>query len=491
MFETAELGRELSKDHYESQVPELRTELLAAQRELAGAGFSVVVLINGVEGAGKSELLNVLNEWLDARYIVTRAFAPPTEEESHRPRYWRYWMAMPPRGKIGMYLGNWYYSPIVDRVRGEIDSAEFRSSLSQVRDFEKTLADDGVLFIKLWLHISKREQKRRFKSWASNPKTKWRVTRLEKKNAKLYDEFRHVSEQTIRETSTGQSPWLVVESTDERYRDVTVGSHILKRIRERLSAQKKRAAPQAEAPIANPKTILDTLDLTKSLEKSEYKARLEAGQAKLSRLSRKALARGVGSLVVFEGWDAAGKGGCIRRIIHGLDIRDAQVIPIAAPTDEERAQHYLWRFWRHLPRLGRMTIYDRSWYGRLLVERVEGFATPQEWQRAYREITDFEQQLVDHGIVLVKFWLHLSQEEQLRRFQEREKIPWKKHKITDEDYRNREKANQYEMAANEMVERTSTEFAPWTLVEAESKHYARIKVIETLNDRLKQALRQK
>ncbi len=491
MFETAELGRKLSKEAYEAQVPGLRTDLLAAQRKLTQAPFPVIILINGVEGAGKSELLNLLNEWLDARFIQTNAFGPPTEEQQHRPKYWRYWMATAPRGKIGMYLGNWYYAPIVERVQGKIDDDEFRADLADVKSFEQTLADDGTLFIKIWLHISRKEQKHRFKTWGSDPKTKWRVSRLEKKHTKRYSEFRAVSEHAIRETSTGDCPWVVVEATDERYRDITVAAHVLKRIRERLDAIQTRPPPEAEKPIDDPKTILDSLDLEKQLSKDEYKKKLEAGQSTLSRLERRAHKRQVGSLVLFEGWDAAGKGGCIRRMLHGLDIRHAQVIPIAAPTDEERAHHYLWRFWRHLPRLGRMTIYDRSWYGRVLVERVEGFATPAEWRRAYNEINDFEGQLVDHGIVLVKFWLHLSQKEQLRRFKEREKIPWKKHKITEEDYRNREKANQYEKAANEMIERTSTDYAPWTLIEAENKQYARIKVIETLNDRLKAALPKK
>ena len=188
--------------------------------------------------------------------------------------------------------------------------------------------------------------------------------------------------------------------------------------------------------------------------------------------------------LVFEGWDAAGKGGAVRRVVQAMDAREYRIIPVSAPTDEEKAHHYLWRFWRHLPRLGGTTVYDRSWYGRVLVERVEGFASRAEWMRAYQEINDFEEQLVDFGIVLIKFWLHISNEEQLRRFREREEMPWKRHKITPEDYRNREKWAEYELAANDMIGRTSTEYAPWTLVEGNDKRFARVKVLETVVERL-------
>jgi polyphosphate kinase 2 (PPK2 family) len=225
-----------------------------------------------------------------------------------------------------------------------------------------------------------------------------------------------------------------------------------------------------------------------AVDKAEYEERLEALQRKFGRLARELVPSDRGLIVVFEGWDAGGKGGCIRRMIRALDPRHYRAIPVSAPTDEELAHHYLWRFWRQLPPRGRITFYDRSWYGRVLVERVEGLAREAEVLRAYKEINDFEEQLVDAGIVTVKFWLHISSEEQLRRFEARARDPWKKHKLTPDDYRNREKRNLYESAANDMVERTSTEFAPWTLVEAEDKRYARLKVLETTCDKLEAAL---
>jgi polyphosphate kinase 2 (PPK2 family) len=230
---------------------------------------------------------------------------------------------------------------------------------------------------------------------------------------------------------------------------------------------------------AAPLTILSSLDMSQAVSKKAFATDLEKYQGRLNLLQRKAEQKGVSTILVFEGLDAAGKGGAIRRVTGALDARSYQVIPIAAPTDEERAHHYLWRFWRQLSRAGRLTIFDRSWYGRVLVERVEGFATEREWRRAYSEITEFEEQLVDHGIVLMKYWVHISQDEQLRRFKAREKARYKRWKLTDEDWRNRAKWADYERAVNDMVERTSTRLAPWTLVEGNDKYFARLKVLKT------------
>ena len=304
-------------------------------------------------------------------------------------------------------------------------------------------------------------------------------------------------------TSTGLAPWKIVEGYDERYRSIAVATIIRDAIRFRLEEAKTPPPrgddngdggdPSAEAggesrPRLPPVTILSQLDMSKTLSKDDYDAGLKRYQAKLNQLQRAARERKVSTILVFEGWDAAGKGGSIRRITAALDARDYQVIQIAAPTDEEAAHNYLWRFWRHLPRAGRVTIYDRSWYGRVLVERIEGFARTREWQRAYAEINDFEAQLVERGIVLVKFWLHITPEEQLKRFKEREQIPYKAWKLTDEDWRNRERWGEYELAVNDLVERTSTRQAPWTLVEANDKRHARIEVLRTLCERLEAAL---
>ncbi len=490
MFETAELSRSLDKKEYDALSETLRTRLLELQHRLvAEPKFSVVILIGGVEGAGKGDLLNLLFEWMDARHLLTRAFGPPTEEERERPEYWRYWMALPPKGKIAVYLGSWYTAPIVSRVIGDSTDAELDTAMQRAADFERALAQDGTLIIKLWLHISKKQQKKRFKELSKSKRTRWRVTKDDWKKHSHYDEFRTVCERAIRHTSTGVCPWTVIEGTDPRYRNATATQHIVDRLTERLEGSEPVLPGQPMAvDLPDPETILDTLDLSKKLDSESYEDRLEQLQARMNALSRKISKKKRGLTLVFEGWDAGGKGGAIRRITRALDARQYRVISVAAPTDEELAHHYLWRFWRHLPRRGHVTIYDRSWYGRVLVERVEGFAAEEEWRRAYKEIDDFEEQLVQHGIIVVKYWLHISREEQLARFQAREREPWKHHKIGPEDFRNREKWNAYEAAANEMVERTSTEFSPWVLVEAEDKRYARIKVLETCCERIEKAI---
>lgn len=323
-------------------------------------------------------------------------------------------------------------------------------------------------------------------------KTRWRVTKTDWKHFKMYDTFRHVSERAIRATSTGEAPWTIVEGGDERYRSITVGEHILEQIAKRLAAE-GRGAQKSEAKKEKMKrsdgvSLLNTLELSQSISEEKYKTDLEKYQGRLNLLHRKFKARNRSAILVFEGWDAAGKGGIIRRITGAIDARDYQIIPIAAPTEEERAQHYLWRFWRHLPRAGRITVFDRSWYGRVLVERVEGFAREDEWKRAFAEIVSFEEQLHHHGIVVLKFWVHIDKDEQERRFNLRQSTNYKHYKITEEDFRNREKWDDYEIAADEMIERTGTDFAPWHLIEANDKKFARIKALRIICKALKAAL---
>ena len=499
MFEVAELGHKVAKEEYKQRVPDLRTQLLEVQFQLRQADFPVIVLVSGVDGAGKGETVNLLNEWLDPRFVRTDAFDKPTDEERQRPRFWRYWRALPAKGHMALYVGSWYSGPLARRVYGKVSAAELDEELARINAFEKELADDGALIIKIWLHLSKRQQARRLKKLESNPETRWRVSKRDHKHLKLYDRFRPIAEHALRVTSTGEVPWVIVEGSDARYRGLTVGQIILDRLSQRLARQpqscecdEEREFQPITPPVSGePVTLLNTLRLDLSVERDVYRRELEIQQGRLNRLTRKALQKGVSSVMVMEGWDAAGKGGVIRRMVPAMDARHYHIIPVAAPTDEERAHHYLWRFWRHVSRAGHVTIYDRSWYGRVLVERVEGFATRDEWMRAYAELNDFEDQLVAHGMVLTKIWLHIDKDEQLRRFKLREETPFKRHKITEEDYRNREKWDLYEQAVNDMVERTSTEYAPWMLVEANDKKYARLKVLRVFCDRLEGALQKR
>ncbi len=493
MFEVAELGHAVKKTAYKEKSAQLRTQLLIIQNQLKACPFPVIIIISGVDGGGKGEVINRLNEWLDPRYMRTIALGDPSDEERERPKFWRYWRTLPAKGMIGVYVGSWYSDPIAQRVYQKIDDKSLQAELSQINQLEQLLSDDNALIIKCWLHLKKEEQAKRLKLLAKNPSTKWRVTDKDRQHLGLYDEFIGIAEQVLAETSKSYAPWLIVEGSDIRYSSLTVGQHVLERITQHIQQNINSLSgdTQLESPAdsqVEQYNLLDALDLGLKLDKASYKKQLEKYHGRLNELSRYALAAKRSSILVFEGWDAAGKGGTIRRITESLDARHYQVIPIAAPTDEERAHHYLWRFWRHIPRAGQVTIYDRSWYGRVLVERVEGLAKNQQWQRAYSEIVNFEEALLAHGIVIMKFWLHIDRNEQIERFKRREQISYKQFKITEEDYRNREKWDSYQKAVNEMIARTSTSKSPWVLVEANDKLYARIKVIKAYCERLEKML---
>ncbi|MCB9690472.1 MAG: polyphosphate:AMP phosphotransferase [Alphaproteobacteria bacterium] len=482
MFETAELGRKVGKKDFEAAENELRTALLEAQRALAGTRTSVVVVVSGVEGAGKGDLVNRLTAWLDPRGTTTHAFWDTTDEERERPWWWRFWRTLPRRGTIGVLFGSWYTEPIVDEALDRSEPGVFERRLREIEAFESMLAADGTLFLKVWMHLSKDAQRERWRADAAKGRA-WRESPLAEEYGARYDAFLATSERAIRHTDTGRAPWYIVEAADARWRDLTVGRTLLKALQERLQGETGPSVAQTPTTLDPPgkrATVLDSVPLDRKLDRDTYKAQLDHWQTELNRLSWAANAARRSTVVVFEGWDAAGKGGAIRRITGAVDARLSQIIPVAAPTDEEAAQHYLWRFWRHVPRAGRLTIYDRSWYGRVLVERVEGFARDDEWLRAYHEINAFEGELLDHGITICKLWLHIDRDEQLRRFEERRETPWKMHKITDEDWRNRKRWKPYAAAVHDMVQHTSTARAPWTLVAANDKRYARIQVLETV-----------
>jgi polyphosphate:AMP phosphotransferase len=496
MFETAEVGNKVGKTAYEAEVPRVRTALLELQHRLAASDLAVVVIVSGVEGAGKEETVDLLMAWLDARGVEVHAMWDSSDEEQERPRFWRFWRVLPPRGRIGVLFGSWYTQPIVDRAFGRMDDAAFERGMHEIVDFERMLADERVVLIKYWMHLSKAQQEKQMAKVRKNPERYWRVTPLTRKFFKKVDKFSPISEKALRLTDSGFAPWHIVEAADSRYRNLTVARTLLatveRALNERAAAQDAKPARPArprkpELPKPKEFNVIRKLDLTQSLTQAAYRKQLERLQPRLNALTRALSDERRSMIIVFEGPDAAGKGGAIRRISGATDARLYQVHSVAAPTDEELAHPYLWRFWRALPRRGRITVYDRSWYGRVLVERIEGFCAPEEWQRAYAEINAFEQQLVEAGTLLCKFWLAISPEEQLKRFHDRKETPYKQYKLTEEDWRNRAKWDAYEAAACDMIERTSTDLAPWTLVEANDKNWARIKVMRTVCDRLQAA----
>ena len=493
MFESAELNHDISKAVFRREEAKLRQGLLDAQNELRQNGrFTVLVVIAGVEGAGKGEMVNLLNEWMDPRYIETRAFNLPSDEEAERPHMWRFWRALPPKGRIGIFFGAWHSQPILQRVMGQIKTAEYDRRIAEIQRMEKMLCDEGVLLLKFWFHLSRKQQKKRLKQLERDSEQGGRVMKLAWKVYDLYDEFAAVCEPFIRRTSSAEAPWIPVPGADPQYRSLAVGRTLLAALRERLDEQPVKRLPDRTPPLLpalDRLNVIQALELDQPMTREEYKKQFEKWSARLHALSWHPRFRDVSIILVFEGNDAAGKGGAIRRVTRSLDARHYHTVSIAAPTEEERAQPYLWRFWRHVPRRGIVTIFDRSWYGRVLVERVEGFCSEADWMRAYGEINEFEQELARHDVLVVKFWLAIDKDEQHRRFKAREKVDYKRFKITAEDWRNRRKWDAYERAVCDMVDRTSSSYAQWTLVEANNKYHARIKVLKTLCGALEDALK--
>ena len=489
MLESAEIGHKVPKRVYAREEPKLRELLLNAQFDLSQSGRGPLLLvISGVEGGGRGETANKLTEWMDPRHIHVVAFGPRAPEEAARPPAWRYWRSLPPKGKIGILMNAWYNESMLAHVQGKIDADQVNTRVQAIREHEQMLTDEGFVLLKFWIHLSKAAQKQRLQELEHDPTTAWRVTREDWKTYRIYNKAHELWESLLRETSTGAAPWHVVEGTDGRYRYLTVGKILLDALRTTLAPRpatpKHAITPPAPSVIDNVKLIRD-LDLSKKLPVKDYDRALEKHQGKLATLTRHKRFAKRSLILVFEGVDAAGKGGAIRRVTGALDARQYVTVPVAAPTEEERAFPYLWRFWRNVPRYGGITIFDRSWYGRVLVERVEGYCSVYDWMRAYDEINQFEEQLTRGDAVVVKFWLQISKAEQLRRFKARERSPFKRFKITADDWRNRKKWNAYEQAVCDMIDRTSTEIAPWTLIEAEDKYYARIKVLKTINDSLR------
>ena len=492
MFESAELGHKIDKETYKKAVPQLRADLLDVQYDLKeNKKIPVIVLVSGQDGAGKGETINVLYEWMDPRFISTLAFSAPTDEERERPFMWRYWRALPAKGRVGIFAGSWYSSPIHDSIEGHMTQAQMDQRIDQINRFEQMLVNEGALVLKFWFHLTKDGQKRRLKALEKDPRTAWRVTRWNWDRLKTYDQLQEVVGHVLRLTNTPWAPWIIVEGEDDRFRSLTTGKIILDAIRQRLADVDKQVTPVAPPvqPNIDGRDVISEMDMTHTLTKKQYEDQLAKWQGRLSELVRDPRFKQRSVICVFEGSDAAGKGGAIRRVTASMDARDYQIVPIAAPTEEERAQPYMWRFWRQVPRVGRFTIFDRSWYGRVLVERVEGFCAEADWLRAYTEINDFEHELSDAGAIVIKFWLQVSKDEQLRRFKEREKIEFKRFKITEEDWRNREKWDAYHHAICDMVDRTSTGVAPWTLISANDKNYARVQVIRTICERIEAALK--
>ncbi|CAN5269441.1 polyphosphate:AMP phosphotransferase [soil metagenome] len=481
MLETIDLKKKIDKDAYLQWFPRLKTDLRELQQHAREANFPIIVLFEGLHMAGKADSLKHLGEALDPRGFSVHTTDLPSEEELQRHWLWRFWVRMPERGKIGFFERSWYTRVLEERVDKVCARDEWEHAYTEINQTEEMLTRDGVLLIKFWLHLSSGEQKKRLKAAAKDPYSHERITKRDWRIHDQYDKYVEAVEEMVERTSTHFAPWVIVEADNARFRRMKIFQTICEAI---AGAINKPAAPLPKTPrkkrelsvpvLKEMPTILDNADLTKTITTEDYELQKVELQMCLRRAQQDAIARGHSLAIVYEGWDASGKGGSIRRLTATLDPRYYDVIAIGKPTPEDHAHHYLWRFWRKLPKRGNMTIFDRSWYGRVLVERIEGFCSEESWQRAYQEINEFEMQLFRSGISLVKFWIHISPEEQLRRFKAREADPHKAHKMTDEDWRNRDKWDAYRTAVDDMVKKTSTTYAPWTIIEGDCKRYARV-----------------
>ena len=520
MLETVDLSKKLDKEAYKELFPQLRHRLWELQREAYEKGMPTLIVFEGWDASGKGDSIRYLTRYLDPRGCHVHPISAPLEEERLRPFLWRYWTKIPGKGQMAIFDRSWYGRVMVQRIDKMCTEDEWRRAYSEIDQFERQLVDDGTVIVKFWLHITKKEQRKRFRQAAKDPFLRWTVQKEDWRHHKQYRKYLEAVEEMLERTSTHYAPWTVVAATDRRFRRVKVFQTIC----ESMQAGLKRLAQiRAVAPVEPPKkakksakksgagrkdatpdeadaavpalgrmpTILDSVDLSVSMDKEEYTRELKKWQLRQRELEFACYKHRMPVIIVYEGWDAGGKGGNIRRVTETLDPRGYSVIPIAAPTGDEKTHHYLWRFWRQIPKAGHLAIFDRSWYGRVMVERIEGFCTEAEWRRAFQEIREFERHLTDYGTVLVKFWLHISPEEQLRRFQERDNVTYKKYKLTDEDWRNRMKWDEYHQAVVDMLHETSTTSAPWTVVEGNCKYYARVKALRTIATAIEQELGRK
>ncbi len=498
MLEKIDVSRTMEKEVWKQAEQEYGTELGHLQRSLKAAGIPVLILFEGLGAAGKGVQINRLIQHLDPRGFDVYASNKTTEEEAMRPFLWRFWTLTPEDGRIAIYDRSWYRKVLTERFDGLTKKKELPEAFRDILSFEKQLTDGGAVIIKLFLHISKEEQKKRFKKLEDTRETAWRVSADDWKRNKEYDQYLRMNEEMLEQTDSEYAPWTIIEAHDKNYAAAKILKTVTEMLREALDRHEKQSLEAKQASSKKEKSfdsryqngVLSGVDLNKSLTREEYKEQLDHLQKKLEKLHSEIYRLRIPVVLGFEGWDAGGKGGAIKRLTSHLDPRGYQVCPTAAPNDIEKKHHYLWRFWNHVPKAGHIAIFDRTWYGRVMVERIEGFCREADWKRAYQEINEMEAHMANAGAVVLKFWLQIDKDEQERRFKERMENPEKQWKITDEDWRNREKWDQYELAVNEMLVRTSTTYAPWIVVEGNDKYYARVKVLRTVVEALEEKISQ-
>ncbi|MFC2158081.1 phosphate--AMP phosphotransferase [Acidobacteriota bacterium] len=486
MLEYIDLNQKINKSEYKPAVTELEKKLGALQRQTKENKIPTIIVFEGWDAAGKGTLINRLTLALDPRGFKVFPILSPNEEERLRPFLWRFWIKLPERGEMAVFDRSWSGRLIEERVGKTIKSDILLRAYNEINSFERQLSNDGYLILKFFLHISKKEQKRRFNHFADNPATQWRVTERDWEHHKQYERYIQYYEEMLTKTDTEIAPWNIVGAHDRRCATLQIFKTAVESFHKKIDevSHKNNSKAVKKTPVTTlPKlqeSILDSVDVSLTMTREKYEKDLKKYQERIREVEHEVYRKRIPVVIVYEGWDASGKGGNIKRLVQRMDPRGYEVIPIGAPTESELQHHYLWRFRKHFPKAGHIVIFDRSWYGRVMVERVEGFCTEEEWKRAYSEINDMEEHWANFGAVTIKFWVHISQEEQLKRFESREALEYKRWKITDEDWRNREKWTEYKDAVDEMLFRTSTHYAPWTVIEGNSKLYARIKALKTV-----------
>lgn len=485
MLNKLDLSKKLSKAQYRNAMDKLEIQAGQLQRQAHLLGIPIIILFEGWDAAGKGTMINRLALSLDSRGFLVHPINPPNEEERLRPFLWRFWTKLPPKGRITILDRSWCGRVLEDRIEKRVTKKVWAEAYDEILSFERQLTSEGTLIIKFFLHIEKKVQKKRFQSLESNSATQWRVTKADRRHHKQYEAYLTAYEDMLTRTHIETSPWTIVESHDRRYATLKVFETFVGLVKKRVAQEElKRSNAQAgseqvQEMITAPVSILDKVDLSQALDRTEYARKLKPLQERMRELEHEVYKRRIPVVIVYQGWDAGGKGGNIRRLVQRLDPRGYEVVSIGAPNEIEKQHHYLWRFWKKFPKAGHFVIFDRSWYGRVLVERIEGFCSEEEWRRAYFEINEMEEQWANFGTVILKFWLHISSEEQLERFKRRQEISHKQWKITEEDYRNRGKWDIYKEAVDEMLYRTSTAHAPWSIIASNDKRYARVKSLST------------
>lgn len=494
MLDKVNLKVKIDKAAYKEKRDALALKLGVYQRRIKELGIPVLIVFEGWDAAGKGTLINELMVPLDPRsFEVYSGKRRENDDEINRPLFWKYWTKTPKKGQMVTLDGAYYSELIHDDARSTL---EFQMMIGEANEFEKVLTDSGTIIVKFFVHISKKEQKRRFQKLEKDPATRWRVTEMDWKENREYAAIEKKADLAMEMSNTDHAPWCIIEGHDRRYACLKVYSLLAKTLEEAIEKAENQRAP-VHKPLITPEDdplrtpVLAGIDMDKEMDRPTYKAELKTCQKRLRTLEYEIYRRRIPVVLGFEGWDAGGKGGAIKRLCERMDPRGYQVYPTAAPSSEDLAHNYLWRFWKTIPKRGHFSIYDRTWYGRVMVEPIEGFCTEEEYLRAFSEINAFEKQLTDDGTVVLKFWMNITSEEQEKRFKERQENPDKQWKITDEDWRNREKWDAYVVAVDRMLLKTSTDRAPWVIVEGNNKYYARIRVLKAVISAIEEKIAEK